>query len=440
MLSGMTLGLNPAIFVPTHPGRSYGRKKGFDAGSAQAVVADSALVCVGSAYQPEVFLPADEYDGLHIEIVGLGNLDAKSAAKVGVEVELLKMLDAAQKASGTGEATKRLIKWISEHTSIRGRPVFPTNAGATSWMSGGAKVVEESGNTKLSKALSEVAARVGLKLEARPRRGTGHATMTSYTSIANSCPTSCALMGRDSQGGRRTGKDTSCYALMHKNIGPLVKLLNAVSDALDESAQDVAEDEAKCIEASFRHGVRGKIDFRMHTAGDSRTAVGSRMIAAATKRWQGRGGGQAWGYTHAWRDQSRSDFGVISTLASVQNVPEATLARRRGWMPTAVVKEGLFAKIAKENNGRMSAFRLAGDETWWIPCPAQNPDKNKQIACVNCRMCMNDHRYIDKGYGIAFEAHGSGAKRSITYVAGEALVSKMNAAGSEDTKRRLPVL
>ena len=401
---------------------------------------ENALVCVGDAYQPEVFLPADDYDGLHIEIVGAGNLDAKSAKKVGVDLDLLHMLDAAQKESGKGPAAKRLLAFFKEHTTLRGRPVIPTNATATSWMSGGAKVVEESGNTKLSKELAEVAARVGVKLDSRPRRGSGHSTMTSYTSIANSCPTTCALMGKDSKGGRRTGSDTSCYALMHKNIGPLVKLLNAVSDGLDESAEDVAEDEAKCIDAAFRHGIKNKIDFRMHTAGDSRTARGSRMIAAATKRWQGRGGGQAWGYTHAWRDQSRSDFGVISTLASVQNVPEATLARRRGWMPTAVVKEGLFHKIAAANNGRMSAFQFVGDDTWWIPCPAQNPDKNKQIACVNCRMCMNDHRYIQKGYGIAFEAHGSGAKRSVTYAVGEAIVRGMNQGAPEKNVRRLPVL
>ena len=427
-------GLNPLAFLPSVPAR----KPGFDEGVAAPTLTDAALVCTGDAYQPEVFLPAEDYDGLHLEVVGLQNLDAKSAAKVGVNADLLHMLDKAQKESGQGPATKALVRYMVEHTSMQfGRPVVPTNASATSWMSGGAKVVEESGNTKLSKELSEVAARIGVKIDSRPRRGSGHYTMTSYTSIANSCPTSCALMGKDSLGGRRTGKDTSCYALMHKNIGPLVKLLNAVSDALDETAVDVAEDEAKCIDASHRHGIKSKIDFRMHTAGDSRTPVGSRKIAAAVRRWQSRGGGHAWGYTHAWRDQSRSDFGPISTLASVQNMPEAALARRRGWMPTVVVTHGLSPKIAKKNHGRMTAFCFKGDDTFWIPCPAQNPNKDKQIACVNCRMCMNDHRYIGKGFGIAFEAHGSGAKRSVTYQAGEAIVRGMNDGAA---KRRLPVL
>jgi RNAse (barnase) inhibitor barstar len=476
-----TEGLNIEALLPSARGNAV----------SLPVIQPVALVCTSETWQPALFIPADEYgddpniiepniepiddDGEDGDAVGdvlveevtpplTGSWAETAASKKGLRQSsgtissLLNIAKGVKKNPAAGEAAiAQLAKILSKKSPDGGRIVVPTKKGkvstGASWLSGGAYMIERSANKKLSMQLSEVQRRVGLKMESRPRRGTGHRTATTYTSISGSCPTSCALMG--SGGGRFVASDTSCYALLHQNIGPLITILNGVVDALHLSPVQVAQDEANVIDASYRRpGAfdRTAIDFRIHTAGDSKTREGTRLIAAAIARWQQRGGGQAWGYTHAWAETSRKDWGNISTLASVQNAKEANDAAAAGWMPTIVVKPHTFKRLAdmrqksrQEEDFRKKverpavAFKLQGSDITWIPCPAQNPEKSLQIACVNCRLCMNDHKHIGRKVGIAFEAHGSGSRRAITYEDGYQLVKTMNnRTGREQT--HLPVL
>lgn len=456
---GSTEGLLPEALVARAEGRS----------ESLPVVSENAIVCTSESQQMLLSLPADEFDA-HEEFEVVDPSEFTHADKIGADVVLAEVREpkkAGARLVSTGaisvlvniakkqhpQKASVALDALAKILGVRGpggRVVVPTKKGVVgrdaTWMSGGAMMVEKSGNTKLRKSLSKVAVRVGTEMDKRYRRGVEHRTSTTMTSISGSCPATCALMGQKSDGGRRVGADTSCYALMHQNIGPIVKMLNGVSDRLGLTPDDIARDEANCIDASFRRGFSSPTDLRIHTAGDTRTAAGARAIAAAVRRWQARGGRSAWGYTHAWRDVNRGDWGVVSVLASVQNPSEATEAKRRGWFPTIVVKHGVFGKLH-----HFGAFKLRGDDTTWIPCPAQNPDKNKQIACVNCRMCMNDQRYVGRNYGIAFEAHGSGGKRAVTFDHGERIVAEMNkrvlgeaqhsSFGAGDVpRRRLPVL
>lgn len=426
------------------------------------VIPNTALDCTTETWQPALWIPADQYvdpnmvepnvepvddeeDGYASGDVVYSAVEQREGPRgkfmmsTGEVPSLLQIAKSVKKNPAEGNrAIDRLAEILSQRSPDGGLVVVPTKkkrvANGSSWLSGGAYMIERSGNVKLRKELSTVMSRVGTKMEERPRRGTGHRTATTYTSIAGSCPTSCVLMG--SGGGRFVASDTACYALLHQNIGPLIAILNGIVDRLRLTPVDVAQDEANVIDASFRlkNAFKNPTDLRIHTAGDSTTRKGTRLIAAAVARWQQRGGGQAWGYTHAWQSVERADWGPVSTLASVQNAAEARNAAERGWFPTIVVKAHTFKRLADLRQGRHLAFKLQGSDITWIPCPAQNPDKDKQIACVNCRMCMNDQQYIGRNVGIAFEAHGSGSKRAITYENGHQVVKMLNArAGRVET-------
>jgi hypothetical protein len=445
-------GLMVEAMIPAAPGHAV----------SLPVIPNTALDCTTETWQPALWIPADQYvdpnmvepnvepvddeeDGYASGDVVYSAVEQREGPRgkfmmsTGEVPSLLQIAKSVKKNPAEGNrAIDRLAEILSQRSPDGGLVVVPTKkkrvANGSSWLSGGAYMIERSGNVKLRKELSTVMSRVGTKMEERPRRGTGHRTATTYTSIAGSCPTSCVLMG--SGGGRFVASDTACYALLHQNIGPLIAILNGIVDRLRLTPVDVAQDEANVIDASFRlkNAFKNPTDLRIHTAGDSTTRKGTRLIAAAVARWQQRGGGQAWGYTHAWQSVERADWGPVSTLASVQNAAEARNAAERGWFPTIVVKAHTFKRLADLRQGRHLAFKLQGSDITWIPCPAQNPDKDKQIACVNCRMCMNDQQYIGRNVGIAFEAHGSGSKRAITYENGHQVVKMLNArAGRVET-------
>jgi len=437
-------GVMVEAMIPSSPGNAV----------SLPVIPNASLECMTETWQPALWIPADQYvdpnaiepnvepvddeedgyaagDVVYSAVEHHENKRGRFMTSTGEVPSLLQTAKSVKKNPVDGNrAIDRLATILSQRSPDGGLVVVPTKkkrvANGSSWLSGGAYMIERSGNVKLKKELSTVMSRVGTKMEERPRRGSGHRTATTYTSIAGSCPTSCVLMG--SGGGRFVASDTACYALLHQNIGPLIAILNGIVDRLRLTPVDVAQDEANVIDASFRlkNAFKNPTDLRIHTAGDSTTRKGTRLIAAAVARWQQRGGGQAWGYTHAWQSTERSDWGPVSTLASVQNAAEARSAVERGWFPTIVVKAHTFKRLADMRQGRHLAFKLQGSDITWIPCPAQNPDKDKQIACVNCRMCMNDQLHIGRNVGIAFEAHGSGSKRAITYENGYQVVRMMN--------------
>ena len=234
----------------------------------------------------------------------------------------------------------------------------------------GALYVEDSGNTKIIGSLKADA---------------------TYASIQGSCPNSCAL------------KEHGCYA-QDGWTAMTVRRLDADAAA---SQSDVTVAEALAIDNSYAGGpVPKDRALRLHVSGDARTVKAARALGAAVKRWQKRGGGKAWTYTHAWRTVGRSSWSQsVSVLASVESPKQAAEVRRRGYAPALVV----------ESHASDKAFVSHGVR--WIPCPAQT----RHVGCTDCRLCFDADGLFARRAGIAFAAHGS-------------------AVGKREVKKRLVVL
>jgi hypothetical protein len=161
----------------------------------------------------------------------------------------------------------------------------------------------------------------------------------------------------------------------------------------------VARVERDAIVKSFeggkipQDGARGGRDLRLHVSGDARTRRAVRILAGAVKNWIGRGGGAVWSYTHAWQTVPRRDWGKTSILASMTDPALAAAARKQGYAPALVVQHHASDK----------AYQVAGSDVTWIPCPQQTRD----VACSDCRLCMDSQRLFNANMGIAFAAHGA---------------------------------
>jgi hypothetical protein len=176
---------------------------------------------------------------------------------------------------------------------------------------------------------------------------------------------------------------------------------------LDQRASgfEAARQEASAIRNAFCGGPIDGRPIRMHVSGDAKNAKAARILAEAIADWTTRGGGPAWTYTHAWRSIPREAWGPISVLASIEHVTDAVHARERGYVPALVVPE-------LPPDGK--AFELFGVR--WIPCPAQT---RNDVACTDCRLCFDDASLFERRAGIAFAAHGWGArgvKRQLTVI------------------------
>lgn len=331
---------------------------------------------------------------------------------------------------------------VFELLAADGMPI-PTNKSKTTWMYGGAMAVQHSGNEKISD-------------------DTVRNTATTYAAISQSCPVTCVQRG------------VSCYAETSNNIRPIVLLLEYLAARLGHGGDEVAEDEARCLDATFpvdpanplRSGIRAPTDLRIHTVGDSITQRSVRTVAAAADRWISRSTWLknpkykgvkkpiAWSYTHAFADHTRDDWGNVSVLGSVSSPTDLPKALAAGFAPTCVVAPEYFGSHAKDmrpvfakvkagekltegvdykhaarvdaKSGKMVPFytpdgspipfTLEGAPgVKWIPCPAQNPDASKRMGCVTCRICLYDHKLKAKALGVAFMAHASGKVRGVPF-------------------------
>lgn len=239
--------------------------------------------------------------------------------------------------------------------TVRVRPVVPPAAGEVVYP--GVRVVAASLNRKLGDAAATYVA-------------------------AQTCPPACPFL------------NAGCYAEYDQTGLHWHKI---TAEAAGLTAEQLARAEAAAIRRT--PAVR---DLRLHVAGDSPTRRGTRLIADACAEYVARGVAvgkrlAAFGYTHAWRAVLRSDWWRVSILASCETAADVRAARRRGYAAAVTV--------AQFPNGPR-AFDLDGEKC--VPCPAQTGD----ATCTDCRLCMADHRLLSDRLTIAFEVHGSGAKRA----------------------------
>ena len=189
-----------------------------------------------------------------------------------------------------------------------------------------------------------------------------------------SCPKGCRFLG------------TACYAEQGPT-GIITRRLGAQGKAEGLSALDLAYAEAECL-----GDLPALLDLRLHVVGDcvSRRAV--RIVAAKAAKWPARGR-SAWGYTHSDKAR-RSDWGPVSVLGSVETLAGLRSVRRRGFVPALTVE-------------RFPARTWRAGGVRWVACPYQTVG----TQCVECRLCLTDSDLRNKGLGIAFAVHGSGARR-----------------------------
>lgn len=245
----------------------------------------------------------------------------------------------------------------------RGRPAPPAEYP-------GVILSAKSGNAKLGEAASTIVA-------------------------AGSCPTDCPFYS------------SGCYA-EYDQTGLHWRRVTESGEGL--TPLQLARSEAEAIRAT-----PATRDLRLHVAGDSVTREGTRLIADACHEYTARGlrvGKRltAWGYTHAWRSVLRSDWWAVSMLASCETAADVRSAWRRGY--AAAVTVTAFPEGSK-------AFKLGegADAVECVPCPAQTSGR----TCTECRLCMDDRRLLAERTVIAFEVHGSGAKRAAEAVGRRAL-------------------
>lgn len=209
----------------------------------------------------------------------------------------------------------------------------------------------------------------------------------TYIPIAQTCPDSC------------TFKSGGCFASSGYSGRPVRRM---EANAAGLSAADIARAEAKGLDGLDRNGVEpdggrdGKSprDLRLHVSGDVTTPEGLDLLAGAVERWQSRGGGSAWSFTHSWRTLPRARWRSVSVLASVETPEQVGEARERGYTPALTIRE--FPDGAKP-------FKVPGAETAFIPCPAET----KGTTCVSCRLCLDREPHLRAtNRGIAFAVHG----------------------------------
>ncbi len=202
---------------------------------------------------------------------------------------------------------------------------------------------------------------------------------STYVSIVATCPRSCPY------------KDAGCYA----QAGMTVRALDRAASRRGHSADDVVAAEVAAIDGLFVRGVpadgaRGGRDLRLHVSGDAPHARGARQLAAAAQRYQDRGGGSVWTYTHRWRRIPRSAWGPIAVLASVETTADAHAAVAAGYAPALTV----------ENHA--ADFAWTHGSLRIVPCPAQT----RGTTCAQCRLCL-DPELVRRKAGVSFALHGA---------------------------------
>jgi hypothetical protein len=231
------------------------------------------------------------------------------------------------------------------------------------------------------------------------------------------CPIACPF---------HPSKKGGCYANQGSIARPNVAgRLEPNVTRLQPTLEQIADAEVRGLDRTLKKGGQGRA-VRLHIKGDAPTVGYAQVLSEAVHRFQERGGGLAWAYTHAWRDVPRAAWGVVSTLASVETETDAHAARTMGYAPARVFPKAVWKALRVETgrHGHLgNAWVFGGVGIRWLACPAQTNEYSKKTKtgtqCMvydetrehrACKLCMRGNMLHERGYGIAFSAHGPSAQ------------------------------
>jgi hypothetical protein len=212
------------------------------------------------------------------------------------------------------------------------------------------------------------------KLTKEPEIRQVSATYASPESCSPECPF------------RRWG---GCYA-SHGNVGIHARRL----DCGPASPLEIARDEGAAIRMLPTDGR----PLRLHVSGDARTSAAARELAEAVGSLQGRGGGPAWTYTHAWREVPRDAWGAVQVLASCERPRDLAAATRRGYAGALVVSD--FGRRFELPDGLRP-----------LPCPQE---RGTARDCHECRQCLRADELHAAGLAVIFQARAPARKARAT--------------------------
>jgi hypothetical protein len=192
-------------------------------------------------------------------------------------------------------------------------------------------------------------------------------------------------------------RENGCYAEGGPQ-GIQTRELNKFAYGMGLTPQDVAVQEAEAIRNLPGDG----LPLRIHVVGDCASDEAARTVSDAVRDFQANGGGDAWTYTHAWRDVDRASWGTVSVLASCETPAAAREAMDKGY-PVALVVGSVPSR---------KAFKI--DELTVIPCPQE---MGKNITCKECRLCFKGGWLLKTKRAIAFIAHGAAQARVRKFLA-----------------------
>lgn len=216
---------------------------------------------------------------------------------------------------------------------------------------------------------------------ANRKLGDVHATYASQAT----CPTSCTFRG------------SGCYA-EYGLVGFETRQLNADAENRQLSALQIAGIEAAAISRLAPDGRA----LRLHVVGDCATDATARVVSSAADLFMQRGGGQAWTYTHGWRDVERASWGQVSVLASCETAEDVRAGHDRGYAAAVVLPE----------HGPAGRYDVDGVSI--VECPQQT---REDITCADCRLCQRADYLQDSRTVIGFVVHSGGTKKARAAIA-----------------------
>lgn len=194
----------------------------------------------------------------------------------------------------------------------------------------------------------------------------GKGVATTYLPVGTvedggSCPKSCPFLGN------------GCYAQKGR-----------VNIHVQKTAGCNPMDEAKLIsEAEPKAGQM----LRIHVSGDFVSNAHLKAVDQAVAKWQAKGGGQAWAYTHNWRELNPKNAKHFSLIASVHSVEDGVEAKAAGYKS--------FALAVQKHSSRMA---WKHDDEVVVPCPQQTTEG---VTCKDCRLCTHKNGVVN----VAFAKH-----------------------------------